>query len=123
MWCPDTTLPTLQAVARSFFESFPYARSYAGFTGHGSHFLGSMQPIKSATAAQLCARMPPAARRDFMEWMDAWSLPTLLDAFQAVMSRVQPLPDLLNPNPNVQVTDDRPFNEYFLLREQGFYSP
>jgi hypothetical protein len=28
--------------------------------------------------------------------------------------------ELLNPNPSIRITDDHPFNEYFLMRRLGF---
>ena len=36
--------------------------------------------------------------------------------FTEILSHEVPITELLHPDPRVVVTDDRPFNEYFLLR-------
>jgi hypothetical protein len=74
--------------------------------------LASSDPIAIADANTLLARMPESARQDLMEWS-----PTNAPAYlsQVLNHEYQPA-DLLNPNPDIQITDDAPFNEYFLLR-------
>jgi hypothetical protein len=42
---------------------------------------------------------------------------TLRDCFQFVLSREMPIARMLNPDLRVQITDDQPFNEYYLLRQ------
>jgi spermidine synthase len=123
MWFPGGTKATAQAVLRSLAESFPYVRGFSGLHGWGGHTLGSMQPIEPATAGELAARMPPKAGQDLMEWMDAGHFPTLASCFQPIISREAPIASLLNPDPKIQITDDQPFNEYYLLRDLRLYAP
>ena len=43
--------------------------------------------------------------------------PTMRSAYLAsVITNEYSIPDILNPDPDVEVTDDQPYNEYFLLR-------
>ncbi|MGP8200073.1 MAG: hypothetical protein ACLQU4_11290 [Limisphaerales bacterium] len=123
IWFPGEVKATLRAVARSMDDSFPYVRCFVGVHGWGEHFLGSMQPIERATAEELAARMPSKARQDLMEWMDAKRYPTLPDYLETVLSWELAIARMLNPDPKIQITDDRPFNEYYLLRDWRVYSP
>jgi spermidine synthase len=123
IWVPGGTKIMLQAVVRSLHESFPYARCFSGVNRWGAHFLGSMQPIEPATAEELAARMPPEARQDLMEWMNVERFPTLPAFLQPVVSGELPITRMLNPDPKIQITDDQPFNEYYLLRDLGVYKP
>jgi hypothetical protein len=103
--------------------SFPYLRGFGGINGRGAHFLGSMQAMDAATAEDLAARLPPKAKEDLMEWMDKGTYPTLADCFRPVLANEAPIALILNPDPKIQITDDQPFNEYYLLRRWGVYSP
>jgi len=76
-WFRGGMMASAQAVFRSLDESFPYVRCFSGVHGQGGHFLASMQPIEPATPKELIARMPPKARQDLMEWMDAQGFATL----------------------------------------------
>lgn len=123
IWVPGGTVATLHAVVRSLHESFPFARCFSGVDLWGAHFLGSMQPIELATTEALAARMPPEARQDLMEWMDVERYRTLPDFFKPVVSGELPMAPMLNPDPKIQITDDQPFNEYYLLRNWRVYAP
>ena len=57
--------------------------------------------------------MPESARQDLLEWNPEMDASKFLGQ---VLSHEFPPSSLLNPNPAIQVTDDQPFNEYFLLR-------
>ena len=84
------------------------------FEGAGWHFLASMRPIPMRTADELVARMPAAAVTDMMEWGPA---ATPAEEFQRMLSTEmtpQQLIDLAPQTPAMK--DDRPVNEYFLLR-------
>jgi len=114
MWFPgDDDAETGQAVLRSIRESFPYVRCFPSVEGWGMHMLGSMEPIEQLNAGQLAARMPETARQDLLEWNDVKDAPAYLGQ---VLSREYPASYKFNPDPSIQVTDDQPFNEYFLLR-------
>jgi spermidine synthase len=113
-WLPDSDRRTAQAVARSIMESFPYVRIFSPVEGWGMHLLGSMEPIANLDAHQMAARMPASAIEDLMEWTNAHDAASYLNI---VLSHEIPLETFFDPDPWVIVTDDRPFNEYFLLRQ------
>jgi len=115
-WFPGAENVTKQAVVRSIHESFPYVRSFPSVEGYGLHLLASMEPIEHLDAQQLAARMPADAQNDLMEWSSSTNLPGYLGL---VVSREEPIENNLKLDPEIQVTDDDPINEYFLLRELG----
>jgi len=107
-----------QAVARSLANSFPYVRAYPSVAGWGHHFLASMSPIETLTAEELTQRLPDRARHDLLEWSGGREL---ADYVRPVLSREISIEQLLTPDLRIRITDDRPFNEYFLLRRAGFW--
>ncbi|HZF00929.1 MAG TPA: hypothetical protein VE344_03440 [Methylomirabilota bacterium] len=119
MWFPGGEMLTAQAVVRSIHESFPYVRCFPSVAGWGIHLLASENPIASLDAGQLAAKMPAAAQKDLLEW----SSDNVTNYISRVVSKEMPAADLLNPDLNVQITDDRPFNEYFLIRRMDAPSP
>jgi len=115
-WFPGGQKSTDQAILRSLYVSFPHVRCFVGLEQFGVHLLGSMDPIENLTAEQLSARMPAGARNDLLEWSDSDNLP---DYLNKVLAHELSLAEGLNPDPQVRITDDQPFNEYFLLRTSG----
>jgi hypothetical protein len=115
MWFPGGPgeYLTAQAVTRSIHESFPYVRAFPSVEGWGIHLLASMKPIERLDPAQLAARMPANAKKDLLEWNNSKDAAAYLGQ---VTTNEYSVPPFLNPDLNIQVTDDRPFNEYFLLR-------
>jgi predicted membrane-bound spermidine synthase len=117
-WIPITAdRMTREAVARSLQDSFPYVRCFGSIEHYGFHFLASMQPIESFTSSELLARMPETARHDLLEWASTISP---ADYLGKVVWNERFMLELLNPDSSIRVTDDRPFNEYFLMRRIGF---
>jgi spermidine synthase len=112
-WFPGPNGPTLRAVVGSIAKSFPHVRCFRSVEGWGVHLLGSMEPIADLDARQVAARMPASAKRDLLEWADTRDAAGYL---YRVLGHEVPLKVLLDPDPHVIVTDDQPFNEYFLLR-------
>jgi spermidine synthase len=117
-WFPGGEFLTAQAVLRSLHESFPYVRCFGSVEGGGKHMLASMEPIETRTAVELADRMPGRAREDLLEWNPAETAAAFLER---ALSQEIPIQDVLNPDPAIQITDDRPFNEYFRLRRWGLY--
>lgn len=108
---------TVNAVARSLSNSFPYVRVFPSIEGWGYHFIASMSPLPQITGAQVLARLPENARKDLVEWFQ----PDIPDkTVEAILNRMLtneiPISKLVDPNPEVRITDDRPFNEYYFLR-------
>ncbi len=105
---------TFQAVARSLHESFPYVRCYGSLGKWGRHLLASMQPIPLLGPPELAARMPESARKDLLEWTTETDPAAYLNE---VLSQEIPLDTIFGGKGSARVTDDLPYNEYFLLRE------
>jgi spermidine synthase len=111
-WLPDGSPTLVSAVALA--ETFPHVRAFFSVEGWGVHFLASTRPIPVRTATELAARLPAAAARDLIEWGPA---PTPVGQFQAVVSREVPMWRLIEADPGAPtLTDDRPVNEYYFLR-------
>jgi hypothetical protein len=108
---------------RSLEESFPHVRCFDGVNDWGTHFLASEQPIETVTTEKMAARMPATARMDLMEYMDTARFPTLPDYLKKVVSQETIISHALNPDLKIEISDDHPFNEYFLLRKWRLYSP
>ena len=76
-----------------------------------------MSPIPVRNPSEMVARMPASAVTDMMEWGPA---ATPEDQFQRVLSRQMTLDQLIDGAPNTPaMKDDRPINEYFLLRSDS----
>jgi spermidine synthase len=113
-WLPNGDEVDQAAVAKSLKQSFGYVKVYKSIEGWGWHLLASDQPIPDRTAAELVARMPAPAVKDMMEWGPA---ATPEEQFQRVLSTELPIDSLINAAPDTpMLSDDRPINEYFLLR-------
>jgi spermidine synthase len=113
-WLPGGDDADQAAVAKALKASFPYVRVYTSVEGIGWHFLASLQPLPERSAADLVSRMPAAAVRDMMEWGPA---ATPEGEFQMMLSTRMSVDDLIKEAPDTPtLSDDRPVNEYFLLR-------
>ncbi len=119
-WVPETEETIIQAVARSLANSFPYIKVYKRFDFEtpGYHFIAATHPIAPLTALEMYERMPQNAKKDLMEWLPGKDT---LQIISTMLSQEIPLSQLLNPNEKILISDDRPFNEYFLLRRTVKY--
>jgi spermidine synthase len=114
-WYPGGDRTTTVAVARAIQESFPYVRVFVSVERRGLHYLASRQPIPQRTAAELAARMPSRATDDLVEW---GPYHTAQEQFAAVLKNEVTIDSLTAWDEGVPpVTDDRPINEYSLLRD------
>ena len=120
IWYPagfgDTA--TLASIAKSLMQSFPYVRAFDPkddrFGPGGILFLASEEPIPVTSSATLVARLPAAAAIDFVEWGPK---PAPQEQFDWLLSHERDVRQLAAEDPEVPaLTDDRPINEYFLLR-------
>jgi spermidine synthase len=116
VWCPGGDDATMAAITKSLRNSFPYVRAYDSIEGWGTHFLASMTPLAASTAKELARRLPPGAAADLVEW-NPESTPE--EMFEEVVGDEEHLKDFIAADPSVPpLTDNRPINEYFLLRSR-----
>ena len=109
-WFPGGDDATGQAVARTLLKSFPYVVAYRSIEGWGTHYLASMQPITTISPETFINRLPTAARSDLVEWNAATSPRAMADRILA--NRVA----ISAPSDGPLITDDHPYNEYYLAR-------
>ena len=113
-WLPGGDAVIRASVARALKESFPYVRAFHSIEGYGLHFLASAVPIPSHTAEQLAGRMPGTAITDMMEWGPETGPERQL---AKVLNSELSLDQIIAQAPDAPaLKDDRPVNEYFLLR-------
>lgn len=113
-WFPGGDLETTAAATLALKESFPYVRVFRSLEGWGIHYLASRQPIPNLTPAELARRMPPQAAADLVEW---GPFPTPEQQFAATLKNEFQMDWLIKAAPDTpMMQDDRPINEYGLVR-------
>jgi len=114
-WFPGGDPVTTAAIARALKESFPYVRVFISVDSLGVHYLASRQPIPDRSAADLAKRMPASAAADLVEW---GPFPTAEQQFAAVLKKEVSVESVLALDRDTPaMEDDRPVNEYYLLRD------
>lgn len=102
------------AATRALVEQFRYVRAFGSIEGWGIHFVASDHPIELPSREELERRIPPSAARDLVEWTPGATATAL---FARVLTNEISTDELLARSPGTPaVSDDRPFNEYYLLR-------
>jgi spermidine synthase len=110
---------TSEAIAHSLMLSFPYVVAFPPLEGDsGTHFLASLQPIPELTAEEFVARIPRPAQLDLTEWGPANTLGQMATKILAQRVPISEVAPAITATP--AITDDRPFNEYFLLRRRSW---
>jgi hypothetical protein len=95
-------------------EVFPYVRVYGSVFVEGFHYLASMSPIPERSARVLVDHMPDGAVIDMMEWGPA---DTPVQQFSLMLSNPASPAEMIARSPHTPaLQDDRPVNEYYLLR-------
>lgn len=118
-WVPATEPAIIASVARAIQESFADVRVFPAvnpqpFAVAGFHFLAATAPLPRRTGAELAARLPPAAAADLVEWVDGW---TPAQVFDYILLREMPVAAVVGFAPWAPaLEDDRPFNEYYVVR-------
>jgi spermidine synthase len=113
-WLPGIGEAEQSSVARALSESFPYVRVFPALEPSGWHFLASMHPVPIRSAEALVQRMRHEAIVDMMEWGPAKNPE---EQFQMLLSQELTTALLIARYPGIPaLRDDRPMNEYFLLR-------
>ncbi len=113
-WLPGGDDVVIASFTRALAESFPHLRVFGSLERWGVHFLASERPIALPSRDELLRRVPERARADLLEWSPKATVASL---FGHVFARELAVDSLLARSPATPaLTDDRPFNEYFLLR-------
>lgn len=114
-WLPGGDPTVRAAVTRALEASFQHVRVFSSVEHYGFHFVASQSPIPNRSAEELVRRMPEKAQADLMEWGPKDSPKS---QFAEVLQSELPPDALLARDPNApMLEDDRPVNEYYLLRE------
>src|SRR5262249_22571492 len=111
-WFPAGEDTVVRAIVKSLTEVFPYVRVYISVEGRGLHFLASMDLLEEMTVDKMLLRLPMQAQLDLSEW----SKDGLRADIGKVLEQELRATDLLPARPSIVITDDQPYNEYFLLR-------
>ncbi len=111
-WLPAAETFVISAVTRSLKGQFADVRAFPSVETWGIHYLASQTAVPKLTASELAARLPEAATRDLLEWGPEKSAEA---QFARVVDREFMTDQLMDPQAP-SLTDDRPVNEYFLLR-------
>ncbi len=112
-WIPAADPLVVAAILRALSETFPHVRVFTSAKGRGLHVLASVDGLPAVTAAELAGRLPSRAAADLVEWNPG---STAERQFARVLGREMRLATLLRGDV-AALTDDRPVNEYFVLRE------
>lgn len=111
-WMPEDVMGVEAAALRSLCEVFPHVRCFRSLEGWGLHMLASSEAM-AANLQDTLARMPAKAKQDLTEWDPNR---TAEQYMAAAMSRELPVTAVLAANPGARITDDEPYNEYYLIR-------
>ena len=114
-WLPDGDRETVAGVVLAVLESFPYVRVMGSIGGDGFHITASNDPIPRLSAEELVARMPQAAVSDMTEWIAA----PPARFFQRMFDNEYVVESLLIDHARaatLAISDDRPVNEFYLVR-------
>lgn len=112
-WYPGGEWLITKAVARSIANAFPHVRVFRSIEGWGFHFLASMEPIVLPRPDEFAAKLGPAAAADLLEWAGGKDLETCT---AAILAGELPLDVMIDGDFASSIRDDRPYNEYFLVR-------
>ena len=112
-WFPMEKDMSMRAVAKAIHAEFPYVRVFRSVEGWGFHFFASAQPFNMPSVQDFMKRLPQPAARDLLEW-DTDKNPGGL--YQTLIQREISIERILASANTASITDDRPFNEYFLMR-------
>ena len=123
-WLPDGDSQDFAAVARALKNSFPYVRVFRWGTRWGFHFLCTEQPLPNLTAGELQNRLPPDAAVDLAEWAPPGrGSEAVFSSFQSLLQSEVPIETLILQSPTTPaLSDDRPINEYYVLRRRSLAS-
>jgi spermidine synthase len=111
-WLLGGEQESLQAAIRSICSVFPHVRAFI-LKDQGIHLFASMKPVELPTPDEFVRRLPEPALRDFVEWQPVKDPRAFYETILACEAGID---ELLAPDPSLIIRDNRPFNEYFLVR-------
>ncbi|OLD66367.1 MAG: hypothetical protein AUI47_00040 [Acidobacteria bacterium 13_1_40CM_2_68_5] len=115
-WFPGGEPAIFASVTRAITLSFPNVRVFQAVEGLGFHFLASDRPIPDTSAKVLASRLPPRAAADLVEWNPGLQAQQV---FEKLLSQEMMPERIIAAAPGAPaLTDDQPFNEYYLLRHR-----
>jgi spermidine synthase len=114
-WIPQGDAVVLASVSRALKESFPYVRVFEYGHNISFQFLASEHPIPERTPDELAQRMPAKAAQDLVEWSPNVPPQQIFSFIIQHETSIDQVIALAPEAPSLQ--DDRPMNEYFILRE------
>jgi len=104
----------LLSITGSLKTVFPFVRAFNSVEGWGFHYIASMEPLPVKSPLEMASGLPPRAFADLVEW---GPYPTASEQFNAVLTREFSVTDMMGGESGaIPIRDDRPVNEYFLLR-------
>ncbi len=110
-WYPEVEgdAATTSSIAKALMQSFSHVRAFESFDGgYGIHYLASAEPLPTLSASVLAARLPPAARADFVEWGPDLSTE---QQFDRVLSKERSIDVMVAQEPRVPALEDnQPIN-------------
>lgn len=112
-WFPGGEQKIFESILAAIRNVFPHVIVFHSVKDWGYHFLASQQPIVNLTAGELLERLPPNAIKDLLEWEFPTTPQELVT--KMISNRWQD-PDQHETKMPLAFTDDRPMNEYFLVR-------
>jgi hypothetical protein len=113
-WIPEGDAVVLASVSRALKESFSYTKVFEYGHNTAVQFLASDRPIPNRTPAEMAGRMPVTAAHDMVEWLPNVPPQQVFASIVQHETSIDRIIALAPEAPSLQ--DDRPMNEYFILR-------
>jgi spermidine synthase len=113
-WFPGGEGYTLAAMLQAAVNVFQHVLVLQAIDGPGVHILASQSPLKVPAPAEFVARMPTAAVRDLLEWSRVGT--DAVEAAAGILKQPVEFEPFLRQNQIQPLTDDRPVNEYYVMR-------
>jgi spermidine synthase len=113
-WLPGGDAFTRSSAAQAIKLSFSHIRVFVSIDGWGLHLVASDWPLPQRNAFDLAQRLRAKAAKDFVEWGPA---KTPQDEFNILLENEVSLDSVIANSPQAPpLQDDRPTNEYFMVR-------
>lgn len=114
-WFPNDETKVLSAVGEALTENFKYVRVFQSSEGWGYHFICSDTPIEIPSMEEIKAKLPERAIEDLKEGAAPYDKEHPIAPLERIIEFEIPLSDILKDKMPA-ITDDRPINEYCVLR-------